>query len=474
MQTLNEMLADSKIFARRDVLSPHFVPKKLIGRAKEINSIEKALAPSLKGDRGSNLFIYGKTGTGKTSCTKYVLDEVKAIPNSKAKISYVNCKIYNSRYRVLNKIVTDHLPTYAKRGYGTVDLYEKLTAWIEEDNKILVAILDEIDVVKDLDDLVYTLTRINSDIRAGGVTIIGISNKVSFKEVLDPRSLSTLYETELVFPPYYATELYEIIKDRAALAFKPGTVSEDVLHYIAATSAKDGGDARLALKILSKAGEMIEESGATTITTKDAEHATKSADNEIVYDLIGTLPEHHKLVLYSIALLTKGGGSYKKLTDGTDTYLFSGEVYSRYKSIAEGMSQGTQERALVPEVHVRAGGAGAHNVIRVRQGDQGSHQADKAHVLSDKDQGGAGGRAVRQEGRPSCGSRGCLTAVLRPGPPDSPAWLRLEKAWLQEDSHDRCGCQVHHSRIKGHSRLDMLPGLRARRSTRRPSSSRRR
>ena len=27
-----------------------------------------------------------------------------------------------------------------------------------------------------------------------------------------PRSLSTLYETELVFPPYYATELYEILK----------------------------------------------------------------------------------------------------------------------------------------------------------------------------------------------------------------------------------------------------------------------
>lgn len=339
MQTLNEMLADSNIFARRDVLSPHFAPKKLIARAKEINNIEKALAPSLKGDRGRNLFIYGKTGTGKTSCTRYVLEEIKAIPNSKAKISYVNCKVYNSRYRVLNKIVTDHLPTYAKRGYGTVDLYEKLTSWIEEDSKILVIILDEIDVVKDLDDLVYTLTRINSDIRAGGVTIIGISNKVSFKDTLDPRSLSTLYETELVFPTYYATELYEIIKDRSAAAFKPGAISDEVLHFIAATSAKEGGDARMALKILSKSGQLAEEAQTSAITMKDAELATKGADNEIVYDLIGTLPEHHKLVLYSIALLTKGGGSYKKLTDGTDTYLFSGEIYSRYKSIAESMSK---------------------------------------------------------------------------------------------------------------------------------------
>ena len=113
MQSLNEMLSESKIFSNREVLSPHFVPRRLISRAKEINGIERALAPSLKGERGRNLFVYGKQGTGKTSCAKYVLDEVKGIPNTKAKISYINCKIYNSRYRVLNKIVSDHLPTYA-------------------------------------------------------------------------------------------------------------------------------------------------------------------------------------------------------------------------------------------------------------------------------------------------------------------------------------------------------------------------
>lgn len=337
MQSLNDMLSESRIFSNREVLSPHYIPKKLISRSKEINSIERALAPSLKGDRGRNLFIYGKTGTGKTSCTKYVLEEVKGIPNTRAKISYINCKIYNSRYRVLNKVVSDHLPTYAKRGYGTVDLYEKLTNWIEEDNKILVIILDEVDVVKDLDDLIYTLTRINSDIKAGGVTIIGVSNRVSFKESLDPRSLSTLYETELVFPPYYATELYEIIKDRAATGLKGDVINEDVLHFIAASAAREGGDARLSLKILSKSGELAEERSSDKITMRDAEEASKIADNDIVYELIGTLPEHHKLVLYSIALLTQSGGTYKKLTDGVDTYLFSGEVYSRYKSLSESL-----------------------------------------------------------------------------------------------------------------------------------------
>lgn len=339
MQTLSDLLVESKIFANREVLSPHFVPKLLIGRQKEINNIEKSIAPALKGERGRNLFIYGKTGVGKTSCVRYVIEEVKGIPNTKSKISYINCRLYNSRYRVLNKIISDHMPTYAKRGYGAVDLYEKLTNWIEEDNKILVIVLDEIDVVKDLDDLIYTLTRINSDIRAGGVAMIGISNKVSFKEALDPRSLSSLYESEIVFSSYNANELFEIIRDRVAKGFKSGAIDEEVLRFIAAASAKEGGDARFSLKVLSRAGELSEEAGQTKISMDKTREAIKHAEDDIVYELISTLPEHQKLVLYSIALLAQTGGSYKKLTDGVDVYLFSGEVYNRYKSISESMQK---------------------------------------------------------------------------------------------------------------------------------------
>lgn len=334
---LSDLLVESKIFANRGIISPHYMPQKLVGRTKEINNIEKAIAPALKGDRGRNLFIYGKTGVGKTSCVKYVLDEVKRIPNTKAQISYVNCRVYNSRYRVFNKIISDHLPTYAKRGYGAVDLYEKVANWIEEDSKVLVVVLDEVDIVKDLDDLIYTLTRINSDIKAGGLTIVGISNKISFKEALDPRSLSSLYETEMVFTSYNANELYEILFERAKSAFRAGVVSDEILRFMAASATKEGGDARFSLKVLGRAGELCEEAGMDKITMDKCQEAAKIAESDIVYELISTLPEHQKLVLYAIALITQGGGSYKKLTDGTDTYVFSGDIYNRYKSIGESL-----------------------------------------------------------------------------------------------------------------------------------------
>ena len=185
---------ESDIFDDRGVLSPYYVPEHLLFREKQIGDIEKALTPSLRGERGRNVFIYGRQGTGKTSCMKNVLEKIKGISALRAKISYISCRIYNSRYRVLSKMASDHLPAYAKRGYGIIDIYEKLISWIEEDSKIFVVVLDEIDVIRDLDDLIYTLTRANSDIKSGGITIVGISNSVSFKHALDPRSLSSLYE----------------------------------------------------------------------------------------------------------------------------------------------------------------------------------------------------------------------------------------------------------------------------------------
>ncbi len=340
MQKLSDLLGESKIFADREVLSPHYIPNNLVFREKEIGRIERALAPSLKGEKGRNLFLYGKTGTGKTSCAKYVVKEVEEIPNSKAKISYINCKMYNSRYRVLNKIISDHLPTYSKRGYGAIDLYEKIANWIEEDNKTLITILDEIDVVKDLDDLVYTLTRINSDMKAGGFTIVGISNNVSFKENLDPRSLSALYETEIVFPPYDANEIYAIIKDRAEKGFKKGVMDENVLHYVAAAASQHGGDARFSLKIISRIGELAEEAAKEKVTLTEAEEAVKIAEKDIVYEVIASLPEQQKIVLYAISKISKEGGAYKKLiTDGLDRYIFSGEVYKHYKSISESVKK---------------------------------------------------------------------------------------------------------------------------------------
>ncbi len=336
-EPFSDLMKESTIFINRDALTPHYVPEQLLYRDKQINGIVKALTPALKGSRGRNLFIYGKTGTGKTCCIKYVIDKVSRLPSVRSKISYVPCKIYNSRYRVLNKIMSDHLPVYAKRGYGVVDIYEKMINWVEEDGKTLIVVMDEIDMVKDLDDIMYTLTRANSDVKHGGITIVGISNNISFKEDLDPRSISSLYETELVFPPYNSSELAEIMKQRAELGLKKDAVDASVINLIAAISAKESGDARLALKTLSMAGELAEEANRNKILVEDVQKAARNADEEIAYELVGMLPEHQRLVIYAMALLDIQGSRYKKLMASEDPYLFSGEIFDRYSAIGNSL-----------------------------------------------------------------------------------------------------------------------------------------
>jgi len=337
MQSFDDILSRPTIFRDRNVLSPHYIPETLPHREKEIEKIMKAVSPALLGQRPRNILIYGKTGTGKTSSVKYVVEKFQSHPSeSKAKVCYINCRVYNSRYRVVQHVIKEFIPEYDKAGYGLAFLYEKMLDWIEEDGKCLLIVLDEVDMVKDLDDLTYTLTRSNDDLEKGAVSIIGISNKLSFKERLDPRSRSTLFETEMVFSPYSSFQLKEILKQRIAIGFNEGSVDEAAVNLAAAIAAQDNGDARYALKLLLKAGEIAEDEGSQELVDKFVEQARKTVDEDISFEAISTLPKHQQLVLRAIAGLQLEGARYSRLGNNGDngSALLSGEVYEKYVQTA--------------------------------------------------------------------------------------------------------------------------------------------
>ena len=318
------------MFLKRDVLSPHYIPGKLLHREKEIDRIMRSVSPALQGGKPRNLFLYGKTGTGKSSSVKYVLNKLEEAKGN-APVSYINCRMYSSRYKVTQRIVQNHLPDFAKPGYGISFFYEKILDWVEADGKQLIVVLDEVDMVKDLDDLLYTLTRANDDLKKGGVSLIGISNRVTFKERLDPRSMSSLLETEIVFSPYNSKELASILDARSKTGFAKGAVDESAINLAAAVAAQETGDARYALKLLLRAGEMADEHNEKPVTEKHVEEARRSVDEGIVADAISTLPDHQQIVLYAIAKLTLKGSRYSRLDSGDgENYLLSGEVYEDY------------------------------------------------------------------------------------------------------------------------------------------------
>ncbi len=334
MPSFDEFIIESKIFKDRDVLSPHYIPDTLHFRDHQIRELMSSLAPALMGKKPRNIFIYGKTGTGKTCSVRQVTGKFLEKSGDRSRIIYINCRIHNKPYRVLLKVAKAVMEGFDKQGYGLPHIYERLLGWAG-DGKQLIIVLDEIDMVKHLDELLYMLTRANDELEAGGISIIGISNRLLFKDDLDPRSKSSLYEREMVFPPYTAPQLQAILKQRAELGFHENAVTTGAISLAGAVAAQESGDARYALKILSRAAEMAEESKKDKLTDVEVKAARDLVELDLVKETIEKLPENHQVVLYAIARLSISGSKYRRLDEVQDGYLFSGEVYEEYTSICK-------------------------------------------------------------------------------------------------------------------------------------------
>lgn len=333
MPSFEEFASPSRIFRDRDVLSPHYMPDTIYHREHQIRELMSMLAPALQGKRPRNLMIYGKTGTGKTLCTKHVAKKFGE-RSPPAKIVYINCRMYNKPYRILSKAVKSLTDGVDRQGFGLPFLYEKMLEWAGEGRQ-LILVLDEIDMAKNIDELIYTLTRANDELEKGGISLIGISNRLLFKEELDPRSKSSLYEREMFFPPYTAPQLQKILQQRAEMAFAEGAVTPSAINLASAFTARESGDARYALKLLAHAAELVEEKGLQKITDAEVKEARDVVEKDLVKEAVDKLPEHHQLVLYAVARLTVSGSRYARFGDGKEGCLFSGEVYEDYSELCK-------------------------------------------------------------------------------------------------------------------------------------------
>ncbi len=339
MTNYDDFLKESTIFKNKDLLSPSYIPDTLPFRENHIKEIMKHTAPALKESMPKNIFIYGKTGTGKTCTVKYVMSQFNERKQN-ALMSYINCRIYNSKYKILQRFLKNIYADKIKFGFGITYFYELLLKWIKEQNQRLILVLDEIDMVKDLSDLIYTFTRANDELKnQGSLSIIGISNDLKFKSRLGPRAKSSLFENELVFSPYTTHQLKSILKQRISTAFQKDVVDASALNYIAATVARENGDARFALKLLMKAGEIAENTNSNLITDVEAKEARKSIDEDIAYEIIRTLPENQQLVLYAIAKKYKNNHGKTNLEGAViseeDLVFTSGEIYLMYEKICK-------------------------------------------------------------------------------------------------------------------------------------------
>ncbi|MFW9830197.1 MAG: ORC1-type DNA replication protein [Candidatus Thorarchaeota archaeon] len=295
----------------RKVLWHSYVPDELPHREEQITQIGSILATGLKGSRPSNVFVYGKPGTGKTAVTRYVLRELTTkfgelqLP---FKAVYLNCRNVDTDYRVLARICAELGQKVPFTGLPTDEVHSRLIELLESQDILTIIVLDEIDrlVLKSGDDTLYKLTRINYELSKASVSLIGISNDLRFPEYLDPRVLSSLSEEKVIFHPYTALQLQDILRRRSSHGLKEGILEEPgVINLCAALAAREEGDARRALDLFRVAVEIAEREGNKMVQVDHVEKARLSIERDTVLEVLRTLPVQQKLVLYAVYLLER-------------------------------------------------------------------------------------------------------------------------------------------------------------------------
>ncbi|MCS7122545.1 MAG: AAA family ATPase [Candidatus Micrarchaeota archaeon] len=301
-------------------LSLQYIPNTLPFRQQEIETIKNYLLSLDRGENIPNIIIYGPTGSGKTSVVKYI---TKHIDLKNTDIVYMNARFYNSFYRVISKLVDEE----ERIGFPISLLLAKL----KDRKRNLVAIIDEADFVRDIDDLLYTLSRSNEESEAK-IHFILITNSIQLKSRLDARTLSSLNEIEMFFSPYTAQQLLAILRDRVDITI-PGQYREESIAKIAAVAASESGDARYAIKVLARAIEIAEREQAEMLLLDHVDRAFEVIELDIISETLKSLPINLQIVMYTIAKMYSN--RQKDLFQSEDLIISISEAYTNYSKISE-------------------------------------------------------------------------------------------------------------------------------------------
>ena len=415
----DDLLSGEPIFENKEVLRPSYTPRNLPHREDQINTTATILVAALRGETPSNILIYGKTGTGKTASAKYVSQELESTSKRydvPCTVEYINCEVTDTQYRVLARLansfiesneayidgriaafedlreqVRDGTATLEDIEFDSIDAIDERIAAFEDDRegfepapmtgwptdrvystffeavdyreRVVVIMLDEIDklVEKSGDDILYNLSRMNSELETSRVSIIGISNDLKFTDFLDPRVKSSLGEEEIVFPPYDANQLRDILAYRAGMAFEDGALTGDVIPLCAAFAAQEHGDARRALDLLRTAGELAERSGADRVEDDHVRRAQEKIELDRVVEVVRTLPTQSKLVLFALVLLEHNG--VHNIT--------TGEAYNIYRRLCGEIDADVLTQRRVTDLISELDMLGIVNAVVVSKGRYG-------------------------------------------------------------------------------------------------------
>lgn len=299
-------------------------------REKQLTKIISHLNPVLNDSHPPSVLIYGPTGSGKTVTLMHVLNSFKKVAERHDKIfnfAYVDLTSPKTYFAALNELAIATKPNTRKYRKGIPIQYMQniIIDSLKQQQGFLALLIDEVDNLKPNPDLFLTfLGKTLPRLVYTKIIPIMLTNRLDWEKTLDPRIISFLKKTDIIFEPYNAMDLIEILKLRVQKALKKDKVKNDAIAKMAAMASRETGDARKAVELLANAAKIAEDSSGILSQT-EVDLAAIKLESDKTNAMIQALAPHQKLTLIACYL-----GICQ-----SQNYVATGQAYNFYTKICQ-------------------------------------------------------------------------------------------------------------------------------------------
>ncbi len=298
-----------------------YTPPRLPHREKEV----ELLVNTMKSSYGLNEGLYlikGEPGIGKTSVARLSSKKLGELVKD-FKVIHVNCRIYRTPTSVIQRILSSIHPGIPNRGLSLQEMMSILEDALKNEKNLLI-VLDELDYLKEGEDLVYSLLRSHEGALGNPLTLLLIA-RWEPPYLMEP-SIRSFMNMRIPLQKYSREQLASIVKYRAEDALYEGTFDEEIIDMIAEFS-EHSGNARIAIRMLYLAAKFAEARKMSKITPELVREAASSVgvvgiDNE----MLSALDVHDKVILLAVSrALSSSSKAWVKMGDLVEEYTLACE-----------------------------------------------------------------------------------------------------------------------------------------------------